>query len=68
MQQLSGKTGNAALPDDAAPPEEALSGPPYEPPAIVYQAPLETTAAFCDPLAGGKTADGYCSGLGPINS
>ena len=38
----------------------------YEPPAIVYRAPLEATAAFCDPMEYGKT-EGYCW-LGPINS
>lgn len=32
----------------------------YEPPAIVYRAPLEVTAAFCDPLAGGKTPVESC--------
>lgn len=37
----------------------------YEPPAIIYRAPLEVTAAFCDPLTGGKTA-GICSPV--INS
>ncbi len=40
--------------------------PGYEAPAIVYRAPLEATAAFCDPVEYGKT-EGYC-GLGPINS
>jgi hypothetical protein len=38
------------------PPELPSAAPePYEPPAIVYRAPLEVTAAFCDPNAGGKT-------------
>lgn len=32
----------------------------YEPPAIVYRAPLEVTAAFCDPQAGGKTPLNNC--------
>ena len=40
--------------------------PGYEAPAIVYRAPLEATAAFCDPVEYGKT-EGYCW-LGPINS
>lgn len=38
----------------------------YEAPAIVYRAPLEATAAFCDPVEYGKT-EGVCW-LGPINS
>lgn len=32
----------------------------YEPPVIVYRAPLEVTAAFCDPIAGGKTPVESC--------
>jgi hypothetical protein len=38
----------------------------YEPPAIVYRAPLEVTAAFCDPVAGGKTPVESCFAV--INS
>lgn len=33
----------------------------YEPPAIVYRAPLEVTAAFCDSNAGGKTPVSSCT-------
>ena len=40
--------------------------PGYEPPAIVYRAPIEVTAAFCDPVEYGKV-EGYCW-MGPINS
>ncbi len=32
----------------------------YEPPAIVYRAPLEVTTAFCDPLDGGKSPVESC--------
>ncbi len=43
------------------PPELTPDTPePYEPPAIVYRAPLEVTAAFCDPGAGGKTPVTSC--------
>jgi hypothetical protein len=38
----------------------------YESPAIVYRAPLEVTAAFCDPVAGGKTPVESCFAV--INS
>jgi hypothetical protein len=46
----------------AVPPAEPQPDVPdqYEPPAIIYRAPLEVTAAFCDPSAGGKTAAGGC--------
>ena len=49
------------------PPESTPTTPPqtdasaaYEPPAILYRAPLEVTAAFCDPQAGGKTPLDNC--------
>lgn len=53
---------------DQTPTPEALASPEpsdegvmaYEPPAIVYRAPLEVTAAFCDPYAGGKTPVDSC--------
>ncbi len=38
----------------------------YEPPAIIYRAPLEVTAAFCDTNAGGKTPVESCFAV--INS
>jgi len=56
----AGAEGTGATRDD----DEAPPG--YEPPAIVYRAPLEATAAFCDPVEYGKT-EGYCW-MGPINS
>lgn len=53
------KPGTAHDDTDAVPPG-------YEAPAIVYRAPLEVTAAFCDPVEYGKV-EGYCW-MGPINS
>ncbi|MBK8798170.1 MAG: hypothetical protein WAU00_01290 [Caldilinea sp.] len=47
----------AALPSPEHPEERVVA---YEPPAIVYRAPLEVTAAFCDPYAGGKTPVESC--------
>lgn len=47
-----------------APQPDAASD--YESPAIVYRAPLEVTAAFCDPVAGGKTPVESCFAV--INS
>ncbi len=54
------------LVDETAAPVGDDAPPGYEAPAIVYRAPLEATAAFCDPVEYGKT-EGYCW-LGPINS
>jgi len=53
---------NATTPPVSAPaPTPPADGPDaYEPPAIVYRAPLEVTAAFCDPFAGGKTPVESC--------
>lgn len=38
----------------------------YVPPAILYHAPLEVTAAVCDDGLNGKSAGELCTG--PINS
>lgn len=57
---------HVAQPAPTPPTERQPDAPDeYEPPAIIYRAPLEVTAAFCDPSAGGKTA-GICSPV--INS
>jgi hypothetical protein len=56
-----------AIPDHNAQRDPVPISPPhsdapdaYEPPAIVYRAPLEVTAAFCDNNAGGKTPVESC--------
>ncbi|MBW7884460.1 MAG: hypothetical protein H3C34_17840 [Caldilineaceae bacterium] len=38
----------------------------YTPPAILYHAPLEVTAAVCDDGLNGKSFGEFCTG--PINS
>lgn len=61
MPQTQNADAAAPLPDSTptTPPSPAAPDA-YEPPAIVYRAPLEVTAAFCDSSAGGKTPVENC--------
>lgn len=61
MPQIQDAHDHDAQPDPATltPPQSDAPGD-YEPPAITYRAPLEVTAAFCDPSAGGKTPVESC--------
>ena len=65
-EELCDTDGAIGADEGICPPETDDAPAGYEAPAIVYRAPLEATAAFCDPVEYGKT-EGYCW-LGPINS
>ncbi|HAJ38067.1 MAG TPA: hypothetical protein DCL15_20540 [Chloroflexi bacterium] len=61
MPQLQDANAPNASPESAHTAQPQRDDPnAYEPPAIVYRAPLEVTAAFCDPSAGGKTPVDNC--------
>ncbi|HHY55181.1 MAG TPA: hypothetical protein GYA08_07060 [Chloroflexi bacterium] len=60
MQQTQDACVHNIPSDSPPPPPRTDAAEEYEPPAIVYRAPLEVTAAFCDPLAGGKTPVDNC--------
>lgn len=61
MSQIQDADAHDAPPEPmSATQPHSITANEYEPPAIVYHAPLEVTAAFCDPGAGGKTPVDNC--------